>query len=238
VELEMKSVFMVAVTLVSLGVGAMAAHAQQPFTHEDLLKEVNKFRKENKLPELKPQSQLDAAAKVYADDLAKRNRTFEQMKNDGHRDSSGHGPVDRAKAAGYTLAVTENALLGSQTTTAHEAFTAWLNSAGHKRNLMTDFATDSGFAAAKGTNGSWYFVHKIGGKSTPKTDLKNGDWVTIKKAGDPTLHIARIMGMGTQGDSSNVIFNMVYFKAKNGEPTGKEERVRLKDTTVTITKLP
>lgn len=216
---------------------AAPVRAQNGFTHQQLLAEVNAYRSKEKLPPLKDNPQLDKAAQAYADDMARHNWSYPQMQQAGHRDSAGKGPVDRAKEAGYTKNVTENALLGSGSTTAKSALEAWLKSPGHKLNLSHDWTVDSGFGMAKGSTGNYYFVHKLGGEAKAKTDLKNGDWVEIIRQGDPKRHIARIEGMGHTGTTDNVKFNMVYYEAKDGKPTGKSEMILLKDATVTIKKL-
>jgi hypothetical protein len=207
--------------------------AQAPFTQASLLTEVNQLRASKKLPALQPNAQLDAAAKLYADDLAKRNATFEQMTAEGHRDSKGRGPVDRAKEAGYTLAVTENTLLGSATTTARQAYQAWFDSPGHQANMLTDFATDSGFAAAKGTNGNWYFVHKIGGKLPPPA-FKLGEWVQISKQGGAKPQVGRVVGASTRPEA---VIQVLHYDKKDGKDLGTSEKIVLADPKVTVSKL-
>ena len=108
----------------------------------------NAIRKQHKLSEVKPDPKLEKAARTYARFLAQSN-LFSHT-------ADGRQPADRAKAAGYAPCfVSEN--LSSNLDTrgfetrqlAHEAVQGWMNSPGHRKNLLGEYVTNIGVAVAK-----------------------------------------------------------------------------------------
>jgi hypothetical protein len=108
----------------------------------------NTLRRQHKVGEVKPDPKLEAAARSYARFLAD-TPIFSHT-------ADGRQPSDRAKSAGYEPCfVSEN--LSSNLDTrgfetsqlAREAVEGWMNSPGHRKNLLADHVVDIGVGVAK-----------------------------------------------------------------------------------------
>ncbi|NUS01102.1 MAG: CAP domain-containing protein, partial [Nonomuraea sp.] len=84
----------------------------------------------------------DMAAKGYMDHTSKDGRTF----------------MDRIRAAGFTggSAFAENIAYGQRT--AADVVSAWMNSSGHRANIMNCAYTLIGVGAAKNARGTVYWT--------------------------------------------------------------------------------
>lgn len=108
----------------------------------------NAFRQQNKLAPVKPDKQLTATARAYATFLASRD-LFSHT-------ADGRQPSDRATAAGYKFCeIAENLALNQDSRgleardIADKAMTGWINSPGHRANLVSPGVTDIGVAVAR-----------------------------------------------------------------------------------------
>lgn len=125
----------------------------------EVIAETNLQRKNNGgLPALTENVQLNAAATVKAEDMFK-NQYFE------HISPSGLGPGDLVKNVGYEYVVTgENLILGNFTSE-KEVVQLWMNSPGHRANILNNRFTEIGVAIIKGSyNGQtvWIGVQEFG----------------------------------------------------------------------------
>jgi Cysteine-rich secretory protein family len=148
----------------------------------------NVFRAEQSLGTVKVNPQLTAAARAYAEFLAKSDLFSHTA--DGRQHS------DRAKTAGYGYChVSENLSLnldsrGFQTTQlARDAVEGWKKSPGHRRNLVAPHVTEIGVGVAKARGSEKYLsVQMFGRPETLKYEFKiqNGltDTVTYSFGGD------------------------------------------------------
>jgi uncharacterized protein YkwD len=105
---------------------------------------------------LKLNSKLNAAAQAHTTDMATDNFF-------SHDSQDGRSPFDRIKAAGYSFsAAAENIAAGS--TTAAGAMDQWMNSAGHKANILNCTYVDLGVGFAKGVNADYagYWTQDFG----------------------------------------------------------------------------
>lgn len=123
-----------------------------PQVEAAIIELTNAFRAEQKLGAVKPNAKLAAAARSYAEFLAKSDLFSHTA--DGRQHS------DRAKSAGYAYCqVSENLSLnldsrGFETRQlARDAVEGWKNSPGHRRNLVAPYVTEIGVGVAK-TSGS------------------------------------------------------------------------------------
>jgi uncharacterized protein YkwD len=95
-----------------------------------LLDLVNEVRKKAGAPALCLNSRLTAAAQLHSQDQAKR-------KTMSHTGGDGSGPGTRATRAGYAWTwVGENVAWNQQDVKA--VFNAWMNSPGHKANILNE----------------------------------------------------------------------------------------------------
>ena len=108
-------------------------------------------------------AQLDAAAKAKADDMFKK-QYFE------HISPSGVGPGQLVKSVGYDyLVVGENLILGNFASE-QEMVQLWMNSPGHRANILNKRFSQIGVAVVKGTykgQTAW-----IGGRSIRTSIIK------------------------------------------------------------------
>lgn len=108
----------------------------------------NAFRADHKLATVAVEPRLTRAARAYAQFLASRG-LFSHT-------ADGRQPHQRVEAAGYTYCETaENLALHQDSrgfeapNLARKAVEGWMNSPGHRRNLLNDGVTEIGVAVAK-----------------------------------------------------------------------------------------
>lgn len=123
----------------------------------------NVFRVEQGLPPVEPDAQLTAAAEAYAAYLARTDR-FSHT-------ADGREPWDRAKAQGYAMCmIAENlALEGSSAgfataELAQDFVQGWIDSPGHRHNLLSPEATQTGVAIAHGARSDRYYAVQMFGR--------------------------------------------------------------------------
>jgi uncharacterized protein YkwD len=118
----------------------------------------NSHRADAGLGALKLDAQLNAAAKAKLDDMFVR-QYFE------HVSPSGAGPADVVTAAGYAyIAVGENLALGNYKDD-RTLVQAWMDSPGHRANILGASYTEIGIAVGKGTyegQTTWLAVQEFG----------------------------------------------------------------------------
>lgn len=119
-----------------------------PQTEIAIVEMTNAFRKENRLGDLKPNALLAAAARGFAEYLAKTGKFAHE--------ADGREPQQRAEAQGYRYClVAENLALnldsrgfGSRQL-AREAVEGWKASPGHRANMLQAGVTEIGVAVAQ-----------------------------------------------------------------------------------------
>ncbi|MFZ3584477.1 CAP domain-containing protein [Loktanella sp. DJP18] len=100
------------------------------------------------LPPLTRNPRLDAAARAHGADMA-RNNFF------GHASTNGDHVTQRVAKAGYSACLAaENLGWGKVHADPQTMMTGWLNSPGHRSNLLHPRATEFGLARAADTDGS------------------------------------------------------------------------------------
>lgn len=79
-----------------------------------------------------------------------------------HTGSGGSTPSQRVTAAGYTgwNAVGENVAYGQ--TSVSQVMTAWMNSPGHRANILSTNFSNVGFGMATASNGQLYWTQNFG----------------------------------------------------------------------------
>jgi uncharacterized protein YkwD len=106
-----------------------------------LLELTNQQRANNGVAALRLSAQLGRAAQSHAEDMANRNFF-------SHTGSNGSSMSDRVNQAGYSWqAVGENIYMGTSATP-RQAVTGWMNSPGHRRNILNSNYTEIGFGVA------------------------------------------------------------------------------------------
>ncbi|WP_327288509.1 CAP domain-containing protein [Streptomyces sp. NBC_01198] len=116
-------------------------------TRAAILTLVNNERATAGCKPLTASSSLDGLAQAFSDDMAARG-FFD------HTDPDGHTPWDRAKARGITNLGGENIARGQAD--AQAVMTAWMNSPGHRANILNCDYTTLGVGIHFGTGGPWW----------------------------------------------------------------------------------
>lgn len=116
---------------------------------------LNKDRAAYGLAALKSNSQLTKLAENYAKDMI--NRGFF-----AHNNPEGQSPFDRMQAAGITYKTAgENLAINSGVEAAEKAF---MNSSGHRANILNSTYTDVGIGVVQNSSGQVYVVQEFIGK--------------------------------------------------------------------------
>jgi hypothetical protein len=135
-----------------------------PQVERAIVEMTNTARKQHGLGAVKPNPALEAAARTFARFLA-QSQLFSHTA-DGRQFS------DRAKAAGYEPCfVSENLSWNrdsrgfSVQQLARETVQGWMNSPGHRKNILTDHVTDIGVGVAKATGEEKFISVQMFGRS-------------------------------------------------------------------------
>lgn len=111
---------------------------------------VNQRRAHAGLPALSFNGRLNTAAAVHSADMARRNRMT-------HIGSDGSTPGVRLRRAGYNWArVTENVAVGFSTPSS--VVTAWMNSSGHRANILDRNVRAIGIALRYNSSGRAFWT--------------------------------------------------------------------------------
>jgi uncharacterized protein YkwD len=118
------------------------AAAADPRTQQAVLAEVNAARAAFGRGPLRLDSRLNAAASAHSRDMLATSRM-------DHRGSDGSDPGARISRAGYRWRTyRENVAAGQGS--AREVVVTWMNSAGHRANILADEVTQVGVGFAGG----------------------------------------------------------------------------------------
>jgi uncharacterized protein YkwD len=141
-------------TLVSKAAGL--AGAERVERVNVLLAQANAERNKVGLAPLRPNTQLMTAAQMQAEQSASIGRLAHVLP-----DAKYPTPEDRLEASGYPWrAYAENIAMGQPSPT--HAVEAWMNSAGHRKNLLNPTYTELGTGFAVDGTGRPYYVQVFG----------------------------------------------------------------------------
>ncbi len=116
---------------------------------QEVVKLTNVQRKMAGLEELQPDIKLFQSARLHAANMAKQNKLDHEL--------DGKTMVDRLQATGYNLeSVAEN--IAWKQTTPRKLIAAWMESEGHKKNMLTSDFVHIGVGMAKNDKGEPYWV--------------------------------------------------------------------------------
>ncbi len=116
---------------------------------------LNKDRAANGLPALKANSQLTLLARNYAQDMIRRGFF-------SHYNPEGQSPFDRMKKAGISYNYAGENLAVNTGIAAAEA--AFMNSSGHRANILSPNFTEVGIGVARNASGQVYVVQEFIGR--------------------------------------------------------------------------
>ena len=139
-----------------------------------MLAEINAQREAAGAPPLALDPHLNDVAQKHAEDMLSRSYY-------DHQSPEGLLPRDRVLQAGYPAAlVAENIARGP--TSVEEAMSAWMQSRGHRANLLNRGLTEIGVGCAVGRNATGYTVLWVQDFGRPRSE-GNGAKVRHKAAG-------------------------------------------------------
>lgn len=134
-----------------------------PKVEAAIIEQTNAFRASSKLNAVAAQPQLTKAARDFAQFLAASTRFSHEA--DGRR------PVDRIKAAGYQPCTSAENLAMFADTRGFETLKlatmmveGWKSSPGHRKNLLSEHATETGLAVVKARREEKYFAVQLFGR--------------------------------------------------------------------------
>ncbi|MEV4414559.1 sigma-70 family RNA polymerase sigma factor [Catellatospora sp. NPDC049609] len=116
---------------------------------------VNQARKSAGCKPLRAEPKLDQASRLHSADMAKRNYF-------SHETPEGVTPWDRARKAGYDQPSAENIAAGNAS--AKATFQQWMNSKGHKANILNCSSKAMGVGRATGGSYRYYWTQMFGFK--------------------------------------------------------------------------
>lgn len=124
-------------------------------TLDTMLEMTNRERGQAGLGRLTVSSELAIAAQKHAEDMARSGEV-------SHTGSDGSTMGDRITASGYAIRrAGENIYMQAPRNRAERVVPGWMNSQGHRDNLLNGQFTEVGFGYAQG-NGRHYYVQVLG----------------------------------------------------------------------------
>jgi uncharacterized protein YkwD len=122
---------------------------------QKILKLTNQERKQKELPPLKPNALLFKVAQAHSENMAKQGKMEHKL--------DGLTPMQRVRAAGYAYArVHENIGAGDADVPLEDLMKAWMDSKGHRENILSELCTEIGLGVAKDQNGQVYYTQLFG----------------------------------------------------------------------------
>ncbi|MFC1736251.1 CAP domain-containing protein [Candidatus Hydrogenedentota bacterium] len=114
---------------------------------------INDERAARGLQALIPDTDLHAVARAHSQDMVDRD-FFD------HTNPDGLSPFQRMAAAGITYSKAAENIAWNQghSNPAQTAVTAWMNSTGHRNNILNDTYTHTGMGVAATNDGKYYFT--------------------------------------------------------------------------------
>ena len=133
------------------------------WANEEILQEVNRNRAENGLSTLQIHPKLTQAASKHSQDMAHHDKL-------SHQSSDGSSLMDRVKRENYKYRViAENVAAGQPTP--KEVVLAWMNSPGHRKNILNPGVTHigSGYVLNQKSSFRHYWTLVLGAEMSANT---------------------------------------------------------------------
>lgn len=120
---------------------------------QDLVNLTNAARKKEGLRELQPHPKLFQSARLHAANMAKQEKLDHEL--------DGKTMIDRLQAVEYGVeSAAEN--IAHKQTTPRKVMESWMDSEGHKKNILTEDYIHIGVAVARSAKGERYWVMVLG----------------------------------------------------------------------------
>jgi uncharacterized protein YkwD len=119
-----------------------------------ILELTNKARVEKELPRLTINPLLTKAARAHSANMAKQEKMDHVL--------DGKNPSDRVKAAGYKYSWTGENIAVGENVTVQQIFDGWMNSEGHRKNILKKEYREIGVGSARNDKGEVYYTQVFG----------------------------------------------------------------------------
>jgi uncharacterized protein YkwD len=120
-----------------------------------ILELTNAERKAKELPPLKPNPLLFKVAQAHSENMAKQGKMEHKL--------DGKTPLQRLKAAGYPYNMAfENIGAGDADVPLEDLMKAWMDSKGHRDNILNKVCSEIGIGIAKDKDGQVYYTQLFG----------------------------------------------------------------------------
>jgi uncharacterized protein YkwD len=142
---------LVLLTLVTVRAGEVSQSAAP----KRILELTNLERKQNDLPPLKPNALLYKVAQAHSENMAKQGKMEHKL--------DGLTALQRLRKAGYSCAMAlENIGAGDAEVPLEDLMKAWMDSKGHRENILTSACTEIGLGIARDQSGQVYYTQLFG----------------------------------------------------------------------------
>jgi uncharacterized protein YkwD len=145
-----------------LGVGAALASAggdasafKQTANEMNVFALTNAERKQEDVPALKLNPALSKIARAHSENMVRQGKMAHDLDD--------RTPFDRLRAAGYQYKTAgENVALGTGNVSLPMLMKGWMDSEGHRKNILEPEYTELGVGIASDPNGQVYFTQLFG----------------------------------------------------------------------------
>ena len=120
-----------------------------------VLELTNLERKQKELPPMEANALLNKVAQAHSENMAKQGKLDHKLDD--------MTPLKRLRAAGYTQGrAYENIAQGDAGVSVEKIMTGWMESKGHRENILNTVCTEIGVGIAMGENGQVYYTQLFG----------------------------------------------------------------------------
>jgi len=110
----------------------------------------NQAREKEKLPPLRPNALLFAAARGHSANMARQGKMDHVL--------DGKNPGDRVKAAGYRYSWVGENIASTDGAAVAEVFKEWMESKSHREHVLGDHFEETGIGIARNDKGDVYYT--------------------------------------------------------------------------------
>lgn len=151
----MARVLAVLLVVGTLVVVARAGNVAMGAAEKKILELTNAERKQKDVPALKPNVLLFKVAQAHSENMARQGKMEHNL--------DGKTPLGRLQAAGYKYSrAHENIGAGDPDVPLEDLMKAWMDSKGHRENILSSACTEIGLGIAKGADGKVYYTQLFG----------------------------------------------------------------------------
>ena len=145
------------ILVVTLFIGTLASAGDTlpGEAEKKILELTNLERKKKELPALKASALLAKVAQGHSENMARQGKMEHNL--------DGKTPLQRLRAAGYSYArAYENIAAGDADVPLDDLIKAWMDSKGHRDNILNDVCTEIGLGIARDAKGQVYYTQLFG----------------------------------------------------------------------------